>query len=119
LLRRHAWPNQALAASTAWIARRGTKRFGTPAIGIDNALDRLRYIKYWEQKKAELAAEMQGVGGEHLQGIREELDLFAKIRATMAHIVDLLGDMHTLRSNQHQGSNFGLLLQALEARLSE
>jgi internalin A len=86
---------------------------------IYNAIGRLRYIKYWEQKKAELDAEMKGVSGEYLQGIREELALFAKIRVTIAQIVDILGDMNALSPDQHQGSNFDPLLRALEARLSE
>jgi len=86
---------------------------------IYNAIGRLCYIKYWEQKKAELDAEMKGVSGEYLQGIREELDLFAKIRITIAQIVDILSDMNALSPDQHQGSRFGPLLRALEARLSE
>jgi internalin A len=87
--------------------------------GIYDAIGRLRYIKYWEQKKEELDAEMKGVGGEYLQGIREELDLYAKIRLTIAQIVDILGDMNALSPDQHRGSNFGSLLQALEGRLSD
>ncbi|HJQ69819.1 MAG TPA: COR domain-containing protein [Blastocatellia bacterium] len=85
---------------------------------IYEAIGRLRYIKYWEQKKDELDAEMKGVGGEYLQGIREELDLFAKIRITIGEIVNTLGDMNALSLDQHQGSNFDSLIQALEARLA-
>lgn len=86
---------------------------------VYDAVGRLRYIKYWEQKKEELDAEMKEVSGEYLQGIREELDLFAKIRQTIAQIVDILSDMNALTPDQHQGSDFDSLLQALEARLSE
>jgi len=86
---------------------------------IHNALDRVRYIKFWEQKREELDAGMKEVGGENLQGIREELDLFAKIRNTIAQIVDILSDMNAFTPDQHQGSNFSSLLQALEARLTE
>ncbi|HKQ04562.1 MAG TPA: COR domain-containing protein [Blastocatellia bacterium] len=86
---------------------------------IHHAIDRLRYIKFWEQQREELDAEMKEVSGEYLQGIREELDLFAKIRNTIAHIVDTLSDMNALTPEQHQGANFGSLLQALEARLAD
>lgn len=86
---------------------------------IYDAVDRLRYIKHWEQKKEELDAEMKDVGGENLQGIREELDLFAKIRHTIARIVNILSDMNALTPDQHQNSNFDSLLQALETRLSD
>ena len=86
---------------------------------IHHAIDRLRYIKFWEQQREELDAEMKEVSGEYLQGIREELDLFAKIRNTIAQIADILSDMNALTPEQHQGANFSSLLQALEARLAE
>lgn len=70
---------------------------------IFDAAGRIPYIKYWEWKKEELDGEMKGVSGEFLQGIREELDLFAKIRGTIAGIVDILGDMNALTPEQHQG----------------
>jgi hypothetical protein len=54
-----------------------------------------------------------------LIGIREELDLFAEIRNTIAKIIDILSDMNALSPNQHQGSNFVSLTRALEARLSQ
>lgn len=86
---------------------------------IYDGLGRIRYIHYWEQKKKELDTAMKQVSGEDLQGIREELDLFAKIRSTIAQIVDILGDMNALTPDQHLGSNFDLLFKALEAKLSE
>jgi GTPase SAR1 family protein len=86
---------------------------------IYDALDRIGYIKHWEQKKKRLDDEMKKVGGENLQGIREELDLFARIRLTIAQIVDILSDMNALTPDQHRKSNFDSLLQALEARLSD
>jgi len=86
---------------------------------IYDALDRLEYIEYWEQKQKALDARMKKVGGENLQGIREELDLFSDIRNTIAGIVDILGDMNTLTPEQHRGTQFGSLLREVEARLSE
>jgi internalin A len=108
----------------AEIAGRGEIRDRVFPIVLDDAriydaVDRLDYITYWEQKKQELDAKMKAVGGENLHGIREELDLFADIRATIAQIVDILGDMNALTLDQHQDSSFDSLLQALEARLSE
>jgi internalin A len=87
--------------------------------GIHSAISRVRYVRYWEEKKEELDAAMKGVGGEDLQGIREELDLFARIRSTIAGIVDILGDMNALSPGQHEGAGFGTLVEALEARLGE
>lgn len=85
---------------------------------IYDAIDRVRYIKHWEQKKQELDEEIKGVGGEYLQGIREELDLFAKIRHTIAEIVNIVGDMNAQTLDQHQRSNFDALLEVLEDRLA-
>lgn len=90
-----------------------------PDADIYNARGRLRYIKHWEQKKAELDKEMKAVGGEYLQGIREELDLYALIRQTIAKITDLLGDMNALTVDAHQGSGFSSLIESVKARLSE
>ncbi len=86
---------------------------------IYDAIGRLRYIKHWEQKKKELDAEMKEVSGEYLEGIRDELDLFTKIRNTIAQIVNILGDMNALSPGQHQGTSFDSLLQSLESRLSK
>jgi internalin A len=86
---------------------------------IYDAISRLRYIKYWEQKRDELNAEMKDVGGEYLQGIREELDLYAKIRHGIAQITNILGDMNAPTLNEHQGSDYSLLIQALQKRLEE
>jgi GTPase SAR1 family protein len=86
---------------------------------IYNAMGRVGYIKHWEQKKAELDSEMKKVGGEHLEGIQQELNLYATIRETVDHIVDILSDMNALTPEQQQGSNFQALLSALETRLSE
>ena len=84
---------------------------------IWDASDRLDYIEYWERKTHALDAKMKGVRGEYLQGIREELDLFAHIRNTIANIVNLLSDLNALTPEQHRGSNFSALLQALDERL--
>ena len=43
--------------------------------GIFDPLTRLGYVKYWESKRAELDAAMKEVGQEHLEGIREELEI--------------------------------------------
>jgi hypothetical protein len=61
---------------------------------IYDAMGRLGYIKHWEQKEAELDSAIAG-------------------------IVDILGDMNALTPGQHLGSDFRILLSALEARLSE
>jgi len=86
---------------------------------VYDASGRLDYIGFWEEMTQSLDAKMKTVRGDNLIGIREELDLFSKIRSTIAAIVNILADMNTLTAEQHQGSNFEELIQGLKARLAE
>jgi internalin A len=86
---------------------------------IFDAQVRLAYIALWEKRIAELDAGMKQVSGAHLEGIREELDLFSDIRARIAGIADALGDMNVFTAERHRESNFQELLAALEARLMQ
>ena len=85
--------------------------------GIFDPRTQLRYIKYWENKRAELDAEMKEVGQEHLEGIREELDLYEDIRNTISGIMNVLGDMNTLTPQTHRGTDFEQLYTQLAAAL--
>jgi hypothetical protein len=85
--------------------------------GIFDPLARLGYVKYWEKKRAELDAAMKEVGQEHLEGIREELDLYEDIRNTIGRIMDVLGDMNTLTPQTHRGTDFEQLYTQLAAAL--
>jgi hypothetical protein len=84
---------------------------------IFDPLRRLRYVKHWDAKRAELDHEMRDLGQENLQGIREDLDLYETIRNTIAGITDLLKDMNTLTPQIHRGSGFTQLYDALAAVL--
>jgi len=86
---------------------------------VYDAVGRLDYIRYWEKKKEELDSKAKTVGGENVSGIQEEINLFARIRATIDRIVSILADMNALTPEQHQGSKFENLLHALRVRLSE
>ncbi len=83
---------------------------------IFDALDRIEYVSHWEAKRAALESKMRTVGLENLSGIREDLDLYSKIRAMIAKIVDLLSDMNTLTEDEHRGSDFSQLYDALDQR---
>jgi internalin A len=85
---------------------------------IHDAVNQIAYVEHWEAKIGELDAAMKKVRGDNLQGIREDLDLYAKIRATIAGLVATLSDMNTLTPEQHQGSNFEELYRLLDAQLN-
>jgi internalin A len=74
----------------------------------------LQYVKHWEGKRAELARAMREVGPENLHGIRDDLDLYDAIRATIARITDVLAGMNTLTVDEHRGTGFGELAAALQ-----
>lgn len=90
-----------------------------PDAKIYDAEGTLDYIEFWEKKKAKLDAKMKAVGGENLGGIREELDLLAKVRSTIAGIVDILGDMNSLSSKEHQDAGFKQLVACLQERIAD
>jgi RocCOR-like putative regulator of kinase activity/TIR domain-containing protein len=82
-------------------------------------ITRVGYIKHWEEKKRALNEAMKDVDGEHLQGIREDLDLYSNIRNTAARLMDILGDMNARTSEAHRKDGFRQLLDAVEAKLAE
>lgn len=87
-----------------------------PDANIFDPIGRLEYVRYWEEKRAELDQAMRVVGQENLQGIREELDLYETIRNAIARITDVLADMNTLTVTRHVGSDFAELYEALDEK---
>lgn len=87
-----------------------------PDAKIHDALTRIGYLEYWETKIRQLTDAMKRVSLENQHGIREELDLYSRIRATMARIVDLLSDMNLLSLEQVESGSFQILVEALEKR---
>jgi internalin A len=88
-----------------------------PDAGIFDAMTRLRYVKYWEGKRAALDAAMKEISQEHLESIREELDLYGDIRDMIGRLMSVLADMNTLTPEMHRGANFEQLYQQLAAAL--
>lgn len=86
---------------------------------IYKPVNRLRYIKYWEQRIAELDAAMKEVSAANLQGFREDIDLYTDIRNSIAGLVDTIRDMNTLTPEMHRGSQFEALYQAIESAIAQ
>ena len=89
-----------------------------PDAAIFDPISRLDYVRYWEDKRAALDQKMRQVGQEYLQGIREELDLYEKIRNTIAGITKVLADTNTLTPEIHKGTDFEQLYTQLAAALT-
>jgi internalin A len=88
-----------------------------PDAEIFDPIARLRYIKHWEDKRAELGAAMKEVGPEHLEGIRDDIDLYEDIRNTIGRITSVLADMNTLTPAMHRGTDFEQFYTQLAATL--
>ncbi len=90
-----------------------------PDADIYNPVHRIQYIKHWEEKRAELAEAIKTLDPANLQGIREEIDLYDRIRDKVSGLTSILKDMNTLTPDMHSESDFEELYNAIEKRLKE
>ncbi len=86
---------------------------------IYNPVNRIKYIKHWEDKLKELDEAMRSVSAANLQGMRDEIDSYDEIRDNVSNLTFLLKDMNTLTPEMHEGSNFTALISSLKQRLGE
>lgn len=86
---------------------------------IYDPLKRIDYVSHWEGKRAELATAMKTLDPANLQGIREDMDLYDRIRDKVSGLTSILKDMNTLTPELHQDSNFSMLFDAIEKRMKE
>lgn len=84
---------------------------------IYNPVNRIKYIKHWEDKLKELDEAMRSVSAANLQGMREEIDSYDEIRDNISNLTFFLKDMNTLTPEMHENSNFASLINALEKRI--
>ena len=86
---------------------------------IYRPLERIKYIKYWEEQIRELDEAMKDISAAFLQGFREEIDQYTEIRNTIAELTSILKNMNTLTPDIHSESDFGTLLESVECKLAE
>jgi formylglycine-generating enzyme required for sulfatase activity len=86
---------------------------------IYDPVKRLQYVKYWEDKLAELDQAMRGVGQANLQGIREDIDQYSRIRDKVSGLTSILKDMNTLTPDLHRDSDFSEIYAGIERRMAE
>jgi len=86
---------------------------------IQNPVNRLAYVKHWEDKLNELDEQMRSLAsGANLQGVREELDNYDDFRDNISNLTSFLNDMNTLTPEMHENSNFASLISDLEKRIA-
>ena len=86
---------------------------------IYNPINRIQYIRYWEDKLKELDMEMRSISAANLDGMRDEIDSYDEIRDNISKLTYLFKDMNTLTAEMHEGSDFSSLISALKERLGE
>jgi internalin A len=86
---------------------------------IYDPVKRIGYIKYWEEKRAELVDAMKTLDPANLQGVREDIDLYDRIRDKVSGLASMLKDMNTLTPEIHSRTNFSDLYDAIEKRMQE
>jgi len=86
---------------------------------IYDPIKRIEYVRYWEVKRNELAEAMKTLDPANLQGIREDMDLYDRIRDRISGLASTLKDMNTLGPDVHRDSDFSDLYAAIEKRIKE
>ena len=86
---------------------------------IYDPIKRIEYIKYWETKRAELAEAIKALDPANLQGIRDEMDLYDRIRDKISGLASILKDMNTLTPDMHRDSDFSEVYSSIVKRMQE
>lgn len=86
---------------------------------IYDPLKRIEYVRHWEMKRAELAEAMKTLDPANLQGIREDMDLYDRIRDKVSGLTSILKDMNTLTPDMHRDANFTEVYDGIVKRMQE
>lgn len=86
---------------------------------IYDPVNRIKYLKHWEEKINELDKAMKSISSANQQGLRDEIDSYDEIRDKIANLTFLLKDMNTLTQEIHEGSDFSHLISSLRVRLND
>lgn len=86
---------------------------------IYEPVKRVEYVDFWETKRDELAKAIQKLDPANLQGIREDMDLYDRIRDMISGLASTLKDMNALSPQMHRDSDFEDLYNAIEQRLEQ
>jgi len=86
---------------------------------IYDPIKRLEYVKYWENKRQELADAIRNVDPANLQGIQEDMNNYHRFRAEVSGLASTLRDMNALTPEIHGDSDFEALYIALGKRIQD
>ena len=84
---------------------------------IYDPVKRAGYVKYWEDKRAELVEALRTLDPANLQGLREDIDLYDRIRDEISRLTSTLKDMNTLTPEVHRQGDYTILADAINDRI--
>jgi small GTP-binding protein len=104
------------------VARHGNLQTRIFPVVLDSAriykpIDRIRYVRFWEEQIAALDAELKTVSAANLDGFREEIDLYTAIRAALPRLGDILKHLNALSPALHRDSGYAELVTAVQRAL--
>lgn len=85
-----------------------------PDAQIYKPIERIQYIQHWEQEIEKFETAMKTVSAANMDGFRDDIDLYTRIRATIAELTTTLKRMNTLKAEDHIKSGFTEILTAIE-----
>ena len=84
---------------------------------IYDPVECINYVIYWEEKIEKLETAMKRVGPANRQRFNDSIDLYTRIRATIAEFTEIFKDTNTLTPEIHTDSEFAELTTAIKKRL--
>ncbi|MDJ0598593.1 MAG: toll/interleukin-1 receptor domain-containing protein [Crocosphaera sp.] len=91
-----------------------------PDANIYDAVERLQYVNYWDEKIENLNQAIKNVKEvTNLQGITEEINLYRDIRNKISQLTDTLQNMNTLTVDEHLNTDFNPIITAIEKQLNQ
>lgn len=91
-----------------------------PDARIYNPVERLSYVRYWDQRIKELKEEIGKVDvPADLDGAHADLNRFVRIRHSIDHLTDILRDMNALTPEMHARDDYSLLINQVKEAMAE
>ena len=86
---------------------------------IYNAVQRARYVRFWDKKVKELEKEMEGLSPAYFDGLQEDLNIYYEIRFTFSKLTDIIKNMNTFNPEYHNKTGFADLIKSVKNIIKE
>jgi hypothetical protein len=86
---------------------------------IFNPIERLEYIKYWEEKANTLSNELKTVYQANLAGIHQDMDNYQSIRNHISELTSILKDTYSPPPETHDKDDYSLLFLEIKKYIND